>query len=379
MLIKNNLFQTAIVEKRNVLNEIRKNNMTLQELRFFSIYLSKINSRDISTRVVRFPLSDFQKIMGIGSDMNINHFREIIRKLLQQIVEVPNESGYGYTAFQLFKECTLEKDEYDEWYVEIDAHDKALPLMFEFKNRYFHYELWNALRLKSSNQLRMYEILKQYETLGKREISVTELRELLGLSKDEYSGRTGWSDFRKKVLDSCQQALQEYTDIRFSYEKGKSGTGGKWLTIIFHISKNDKYKNPISLEKFIDNQPESNVVDVCGCDEDACKEHLTSEFDKNYLRYASALDYQVNETELTELIALIDKLYPDYDDNQKYGCLNYSWHKLLRYDEKKKIKNKISYLMTMITNDFNEVQNNQKDKSKGEEIAKKYEIFTKML
>ncbi len=140
--MKNNkLFNTAIVEKRNTLNEIRKNNMSLQELRFFSIYLSKINPRDISTRLVRFSLAEFQKIMDISSD-NINHFRLATRKLLQQVVEVPNERG-GYSAFQLFKECTVDKDIYGEWYMEIDAHDKALPLMFEFKEKYFTYELWN--------------------------------------------------------------------------------------------------------------------------------------------------------------------------------------------------------------------------------------------
>ena len=32
--------------------------------------------------------------------------------------------------------------------MEINASDDALPLMFDFKNRYFKYELWNALRLK---------------------------------------------------------------------------------------------------------------------------------------------------------------------------------------------------------------------------------------
>jgi len=55
-----------LIEKRNILNEIRSNGMTLQELRFFSIYLAKINARDVSTRVVRFPISDFQKIMDLG-------------------------------------------------------------------------------------------------------------------------------------------------------------------------------------------------------------------------------------------------------------------------------------------------------------------------
>ena len=34
------IFDKAIVEKRNVLNELRANNLSLQELRFFSIYLS---------------------------------------------------------------------------------------------------------------------------------------------------------------------------------------------------------------------------------------------------------------------------------------------------------------------------------------------------
>ena len=55
-----------IIEKRNVLNEIRSNSMTLQEMRFFSIYLAKINARDLSTRVVRFGLADFQRIMELS-------------------------------------------------------------------------------------------------------------------------------------------------------------------------------------------------------------------------------------------------------------------------------------------------------------------------
>jgi acyl-CoA-binding protein len=247
------LFETAIVEKRNVLNAIRSNSMTLQELRFFSIYLSKINPWDKSTRVVRFPLDDFRRIMGLGAGENITHFRYTIRHILQQVVEVPNEKGNGYTAFQLFKKAKIEKDENGKWYVEFDAHDDALPLMFDFKNRYFKYELWNALRLKSPNQVRMYEILKQYEGLGKRELTIKELRELLGIGKKEYDR---WDNFKRKVLDSCQQALKETTDICYTYERGKTGAGGKWLTIVFYIKRNENHVDPLSLDEFITQQPE---------------------------------------------------------------------------------------------------------------------------
>ena len=383
---RSKVFSTAIVEKRNVLNELRSNNMTLQELRFFSIYLSKINPYDVSTRLVRFPLSDFQRIMDFGR-MNILQIKQCTDSLLSKIVHVPNESGYGYTAFQLFKRCKVDKDEYDEWYLEIDAHDEALPLMFEFKNRYFTYELWNALRLKSANQVRMYEILKQYEKLGKRELDVSELRGLLGISPDEYSGRTGWSDFKLRVLDSCQQALKENTDICFTYERGKTGKGGKWLSIIFHIFKNTEHKDPLSLNEFIEMQPAPNpielsVVERVSSDEQMCEEVTSSEPSENYLKYAPALDNSCSEEELNQLLSLIDNLYPDYNDKQKYSCLNYNWFKLLRYDEKKKIKNKISYLMTMIINDFKEthqtITKQNEDDKHCQEIADKYSIFTKM-
>lgn len=247
---------TELVEKRNILNEIRQNNMTLQQLRFFSIYLSKINARDVSTRVVRFPLSEFQKIMGIGR-MNIQHFKNAVDSLLRNIIHIPNSSG-GMDAFTLFKKCSLFKDDYDNWYVEINANDEALPLMFDFKSHYFTYQLWNALQLKSVNQIRMYELLKQYEHLGKREIEVSELRELLGISKNEYQRL---ERFRTKVLDSCQQALAKNTDICFNYERGKVGERGKWLTIVFHIRKNENYIDRLSLKDFIDLQPEPQAIE----------------------------------------------------------------------------------------------------------------------
>ncbi|WP_101696667.1 replication initiation protein [Clostridium minihomine] len=133
---------------KNVLNEISLSSMTLQELRFFSIYLSKINPNDISTRIVRFSLSDFQAIMELDR-INIGDIQTVTDSLLSKIIDLPNENG-GYIGFQLFRSCSVDKNEKEEWYVEIDAHDNALPLLFEIKD---------ALRLKSSNKMQIHEIL----------------------------------------------------------------------------------------------------------------------------------------------------------------------------------------------------------------------------
>ena len=237
-----------LVEKRNVLNEIKKNDMTLQELRFFSIYLAKINARDISTRVVKFKLEEFQKIMDIQK-MTIQHFKDLVDGLLQKIVHVPNEDGSkGYTAFQLFKRCKVYEDENDfnQWHVEIDAHDDALPLMFEFKEKYFKYALWNVLRLTSRNQIRMYELLKQYESIGMREINLDKLKDWLGIEQNEYSR---FERFKVRVLDACQKALLENTDIKYDYELMK--TGRRVSGVRFIIKKNEDYKDPLKLEEYV--------------------------------------------------------------------------------------------------------------------------------
>lgn len=235
-----------LVEKKNILNQIRKNNMSLQELRLFSIYLSKINARDISTRNVKFTLENFCKIMEIKAD--IGQITENMRHLLQQIVDIPYEDGRkGFLSIPLFKECGVYKDEETgQWYFEIEAHDKAMPYMFDFKEKYFTYELWNVLRLKSSNQLRMYEILKQYEYLGGCRLSLKTLRELLCIDPKEYPR---WDRFKERVLDSCQKSLAEYTDITFTYEPIR--TGHKFTAVRFFIEKNENYVDHLKLEEFI--------------------------------------------------------------------------------------------------------------------------------
>ena len=225
------LRNNALIYKRNELNELRANNFTLQELRFFSIYLSKIDHRDISTRKVRFSLEDFKNIMEY-KEMNIPRLKETSKSITKKSVNIPLESG-GFSEIVLFDEFTVDKDNNGEWFVQISASNAALPFMFDFKNRYFKYELWNALRLSAPSHIRMYELLKQYESIGKREIRVDDLQEMLGTSYNR------WERFKKSVLDSSQQALRETTDISFTYERGKTGTGGKWISIIFHISQNE--------------------------------------------------------------------------------------------------------------------------------------------
>ncbi len=327
-----------VVKKNNVLNEIRSNSMTLQELRFFSIYLSKINPNQTNTRLVRFPVSDFRAIMELGR-INIDYLKQVTNSLLCKIVNIPLERG-GYIGFQLFKECTVGIDD-GEWYIEIDAHDKALPLMFEFKQKYFSYQLWNALRLKSSNQLRMYEILKQYEKIGSRILAINELKELIGIEKDEYNV---YADFRRRVLDACQQALSETTDIKFTYEPyGKKGKGGKILFLRFTILKNENYIDQLCLSEFIEQHKEIE------------KEIEVSIYDEKMNFLTDACN---NEFSIKEIIVLHDLMcekLPNeivYDDIKCYDYLRHKYRYMNMRNEKSKIPHRFAYIKSLIGTDL---------------------------
>jgi len=319
--------------------------MTLQELRFFSIYLSKINARDLNTRVVRFPMDDFQAVMELSSRIKIDYMKTVTANLLRQIVAVRDEKTGGYSQFQLFKECTVNQDDNGEWYVEIDAHDKALPLMFEFKAKYFSYQLWNALRLKSSNQLRMYELLKQYEKVGTRIWEVEELKKDLWLENGEYPR---YDNFKNRILDPCQEALAKYTDIRFTYEPhGKKGKGGKILRLKFNIEANKDYTDQLTLDMFIvDNRHnEDDIIDMDDDDENSTyKDRI--EF------FKGACD---NEFSFTEIEILSNKmrecLSPSEFKDQLY-CYHYindRYKNMQRRADKGGVRSRFGYVKKIIS------------------------------
>lgn len=347
------LNRTNIVEKQNVLNEIRSNNMTIQELRFFSIYLSMIKARDPKSRVARFPIARFQKIMELGK-IRISHMKTTTNNLLCKVISVNRESG-GYNQFQLFKECIVDKDEKGDWYVEIDCHDKALPYLFEYKTRYFRYELWNALRLKSANQLRMYEILKQYEKIGEREIEIGELKALIGISQKEYPK---FERFKTCVINVCQRALAEYTDIKFTYEPIKRGKGGKIVAIKFNIHKNIEYVDQIGLDEYYDLQSEPElIIDVEYTDKSKNTEYEGQRkiiFKNENLKFlAEACNGEFTEEQMDIIKSYLVKLVPF--DSKTYQIDQYDYllskYKELNYRANRQdlapLKNRFAYLKSL--------------------------------
>lgn len=304
-----------VVEKSNVLNEMRLCKMNLQEVRFLGIYLSQINARDPKTRIVKFTLDDFKAIMGLGR-LNIENIENNTKKLLQKIVTLRNPITGGYSQFQLFKEIKVDKNVHGEWYVEIDAHDMALPFFFEFKkdNPYFTYKIANTLPLKSTNRIRMYELLKQHQKQGEYTYSLQDLREYLCISEKKYPR---FSDFKVNVLEVAKRELALRTDICFDYRLIKKGRGGEVIAICFTIKRNDNFKDQITLNEFIDLQKDFTDDKVFAEEESkvfSCQANPKYE-DENLGFLAEACDNAFSESQMQEIFFLVNRAIP-YNKNR---------------------------------------------------------------
>jgi hypothetical protein len=329
-----------VVEKRNVLNEMRAVGWSLQELRFFALYLSKINARDPESRYFRMPLYEFVQEMDICR-YDVRNIRPVRDSLLQKIVVIPTPKGEE--AFQLFKKCKIEKEDDGEWHIEFDAHDDALPLMFEFKEHYVTYKVINVLRLKGENHIRMYEILKQYEGLGEVTLTLEELRKRLGIKSGEYPR---WERFKSKVLEECRKALEEHTDIKYTFEAVKKGKGktSPVKAVIFTITQNNKAEQLSLLEDYEEIRPRTKAKPV------------DQYSDLGLALLAKVLDYKFDDSQMKLIERELKKsLYAPRNITEQCDFLRDVYLQLnYRRNQKEStgdpIKTEFSYLLGIIKN-----------------------------
>ena len=104
-------------------------------------------------------------------------------------------------------------------FIKVSFHPDMKAFLLELKNRYLVYEFRNVSELQSPYYIRIYELLKQYEKIGERRVTVSELKEILGIG-EEYSL---YGHFKSSVLNKAQVKIAQHTDIAFSYTEVKKG------------------------------------------------------------------------------------------------------------------------------------------------------------
>jgi plasmid replication initiation protein len=104
-----------------------------------------------------------------------------------------------------------------------------LPFISNLSREFTKYALSDIAGINSGYGIRIYELLVQYRQIGKREISVDNLRTMLELGK-KYPL---FADFKKRVIDTAVDQINEYSPLRVTYEQKKTGRKVTHITFSF--------------------------------------------------------------------------------------------------------------------------------------------------
>jgi len=94
-----------------------------------------------------------------------------------------------------------------------------LPYITRLETEFTSYRLEKIGRMSSVHAVRLYELLVQYLSIGKREIEIVWLKETLGIA-DAYSRI---ESLKRSVLEPALAQINEHSDIRVHYTQRKTG------------------------------------------------------------------------------------------------------------------------------------------------------------
>ena len=122
------------------------------------------------------------------------------------------------------------------------------PFLLQLKRNFTSYELGNVIHLKRIYSIRLYELLKQYERIGRRRFLIEDLRNIFMVDESQYKL---YQDFKKYILLAAQEELREKTDIDFDMIEER-----KWKTCVaieFIIKPQVRPQKAIKNDEIIEN------------------------------------------------------------------------------------------------------------------------------
>ena len=203
-----------LVVKSNTLIQKTRYQLTLQEQKILLYVISKVKPTDNEFQYYSFEIRDFCDACGISySGKNFSDLKDAILELYNKGFWF-RENGEVITCSWIGKAKIKDGSST----VQIRLDETLKPYLLHIYENYTSYEVSCALVMKSKYSIRMYELLKSYCYVETVSMSIEELREMLQCY--EYAD---YRNFRRNVIEKAIDEINQFTDIRITYETYREG------------------------------------------------------------------------------------------------------------------------------------------------------------
>ena len=224
--LKRSTSRNIAIQHNRLINS--RHTLTLAEQKLFLAMVAQIQPDDRDFETYRIDIHDFVELTGTKHKGVHEQAQKITENLLTKVVKINLPNGDVLQTHFLGHA----KYKNGKGYVEVSFYPELRPYLLELKKNFTGYDIRNILPLSSKYAIRIYELLKQFRTVGERRIFVDELIALLAIPESYSYGR-----LKKYILIPAQKSLEKHTDLYFSFEEIKQNR--KVMQLKFTIHKQD--------------------------------------------------------------------------------------------------------------------------------------------
>lgn len=219
--------KNEMVVHHNYLNESKFTDFTELELNLFITILYKM--RHEKENEVTFRSEDI-KNMTNAKDRSYKEFERILHSLQDRTFYLKTMDGYE--RIKPFPTLIFNNEKKK---ITVEVNKRMVPVFRQLKQQFTQYSLKEFVSLDNKYGKRLYQLLKQYESIGKRNFKLDNFRELLDCTNKSYDKM---SNLDKKVLMKARDDINEKTSLSVDYVKLKKGR--KIDSVEFSIKNSNK-------------------------------------------------------------------------------------------------------------------------------------------
>lgn len=229
-----------LIVKSNQLIEANYRLTVGEQKLIYKLSLS-INKDDTDFKDYAFNVSEFLKLLDVNSSHKYDEVKKLTESLMKKVLKI-----YDKSTDRLLQVSWISSAEYKKGTVILCFDPKLKPYLLQLKENFTKFDIRNVIQMRSCYSPRIYELLKQYETIGSRVLIIKELRQKLGILENEYPK---YANLKQKVILQAQKEINEKTDISFDFEEIKDSR--KVASLKFIIHKKENKNSPSVPDKFL--------------------------------------------------------------------------------------------------------------------------------
>ena len=245
----------VIVFQHNNLVEA-KYSLTLQEKRIILWLISRIKPEDEDFKEHVLSVKEFMELLELTGKGNYKELQKITLGLMKKVLVIKQPDKHRITQVAWLNSAIYEEK---EGLIKLSFSSKMKPFLLCLKKAFTAISMSDLMQFSSIHAIRIYELLKQYEGIGERTMTIDDIKEHCGVKGKLKQ----YVEFKNKILLIAQREINQKSDIKFEFEPIKHVR--KFVAIKFNITKNIAYerrKNPDLAVEYKDPKRKPPVFDI---------------------------------------------------------------------------------------------------------------------